>query len=90
MGTPLACGRFCRMLGMGPWVPVSADEVSYQIKMNHVCVLKSVWQCLPIYMGHLVMVEVDPSRIMGRKPKQQHIITDRMKELTIVIDVGAI
>lgn len=41
-------------------------------------------------MGHLVMVEVDPSRIMGRKPKQQHIITDRMKELTIVIDVGAI
>lgn len=69
---------------------MSADEVSYQIKMNHVCVLKSVWQCLPIYMGHLVMVEVDPSRIMGRKPKQQHSITDRMKELTMIVAVCAI
>lgn len=36
MGTPLAGGLLCRMPGMGVWVPVSADEVNYQIK-NEQC-----------------------------------------------------
>lgn len=39
-------------------------------------------------MGHLVMVEVDPSRMLGRK--QQHSITDRMKELTMIVAVASI
>ena len=50
-----------------------------RLKVNHACVLKSVWQCPPMDMGYPLTVEVQPSRMVDRKPKQQHSLMDRMK-----------